>query len=149
MPLIIPKNEILNGYEYLRKFVDIVDHARSSIFISMYIWRMDIYNPSSPINELNHSLFRACARGVHIYSVTNFGDVVCRLRKSKIEAYKYAGPNCFHNKIVVVDSIYYFIGSHNFSNHALTSNIEVSICAFDPVNAQRLENFIRSIKKIE
>ena len=145
----IPKNEILNGYTYLKKFVEIVSSARTSIYISMYIWRMDVLNPLSPISELNRALANARARGVRVYSVTNFGDVVRRLQGQGIEAYKYAGPNCFHNKIVVVDSQYYFIGSHNFSNHALLSNVEVSICAFDPVNAQKLENFILSIKTIK
>ena len=112
----ICKIEVLIGYAYLTKLTYILDHARTSIFISMYIWRMDSKDFGSAIYKLNSAIVRAKKRGVRVYTVTNSGDVVHSLRGQKIESFKYAGANCFHNKIVVVDSFYSFVGSHNFSN---------------------------------
>lgn len=119
--------QVLVGYSYVKKLINLLDHARSSCYISIYIWRLDNQDPKTPIGQLNASIRSASARGVKFYVVANYGLTVSHLRNWQIDAFRYRGSNCFHNKIVVIDGSHVFVGSHNLSNTAFTANVEVSL----------------------
>lgn len=139
------KSELIIGSEYVKKVIPLLDSAKHSIYISMFIWRWYAKDPFCDMSLLNSAFVRAVRRGVKIYSVTDSGFLLDQLNALGILARKYQSSDILHTKAVVIDSEILIIGSHNFSQSAMTSNVESSTIGYDKELAVRMETYIMSL----
>lgn len=113
---------------------DLMDNAKESIVISMYIMKP---SKKDPVSLLTNDLIEAMARGVtvEIYMNGKFWSqqiMDTSNEKKEIDALKDKGaliykvdPNyLLHDKLIIVDSRYVVEGSTNWSAAALKSNFE-------------------------
>ncbi|OGX03900.1 MAG: hypothetical protein A3G87_03540 [Omnitrophica bacterium RIFCSPLOWO2_12_FULL_50_11] len=113
----------------------LIDRARSSIVISMYLVRPG-EDPKHPVNRLLHDLIEARRRGVSvtIYLNTKFkgqnpvklveGPWFDRLRESSVEIKLVSPVRRLHDKLVIVDRRFVVEGSTNWSVAAIQDNLE-------------------------
>jgi len=138
--------EILIGYRYASRILDLINSSRDSVYIACYIWRVGGLDPHSPLSQINEALRRAHHRGVTVYLVTASTEVRKQFQSRGVPAHKYTGGKIFHNKVAVIDGQYAIVGSHNFSNHAFTANVELSILYQDPEMGESLIKYIKSLQ---
>lgn len=141
-------NELLIGNEYIKKVIPLIDKAKHSIHICMFIWRWYEKDPFCDISLLNASFVNAVRRGVKVYSLTDSGSLVEKLNGLGIKAKKFQSSDVLHTKAVIIDSEIAVIGSHNFSNSAMFSNVETSTINRNPEMSKKLENYIMSLYNI-
>lgn len=105
----------------------LIDDASDSIDIIVYDWRFYKHDPASAVSLFNASLVRALARGVKIRALVN-SPVIERVL-TDLGFYAKCLPNdrILHSKLMILDGKKIVIGSHNYSQHAFTSNHEASV----------------------
>jgi phosphatidylserine/phosphatidylglycerophosphate/cardiolipin synthase-like enzyme len=138
-------NELLIGKEYVKKVIPLLDNAKHSITICMFIWRWYPKDPFSDISQLNSAFVRAVRRGVKVYAVTQFGTIIETLKAVGIDAHQHQSSDVLHTKAIIIDSEIAITGSHNFSASAMFSNVETSTINYEPELAVRLETYIKSL----
>ncbi len=140
----------ISDRKYEPAVIELLDNAKESIAISMYIIQS---NGSGPVKLLLRDLEEALDRGVSvdIYLNTYFQDGR-PLNTENDEAYdilKKKGGRVFgvtpsarmHDKLIIVDNRYVVIGSANWSISALKNNYESTTLVDSPGFAK--EMFIR------
>lgn len=146
--------EYVDDGEYLPLLLDLVATARQSILVSMY------HVPAGPraasLEEVLDALGDAAGRGVYVYMVLNMppnpsdsqhekhSALAERLRQRGVDVRLNVPALSLHEKVVVVDLAKILIGSHNWSEGALTGDAVYESGAFivlprqDPRWAQRI-----------
>jgi phosphatidylserine/phosphatidylglycerophosphate/cardiolipin synthase-like enzyme len=71
-------------------------------------------------------LVRAVRRGVRVRALVNSAAIVNILRSVNIQAKCPDIEGLVHSKMIIIDGKDLIIGSHNFTQHAFTTNLEVS-----------------------
>ncbi len=140
-------------YKTLRSFIA---HATKKIDISMFIFK----TTKSPKNKaviLSQDLIHARQRGVKVNlllensgydpGINKINRRVARLlKKNKIKVRFESKNTTTHTKIVVIDTRFCFVGSHNFTHSALSRNHEFSLLVDSKKLAKELINYIKSIR---
>jgi phosphatidylserine/phosphatidylglycerophosphate/cardiolipin synthase-like enzyme len=67
------------------------------------------------------------------------------LRDNGIKVFFDSPNTTTHTKLVVIDSRYSFVGSHNFTHAALKHNNELSLLIDDQALAHRLTDYMNGI----
>jgi phosphatidylserine/phosphatidylglycerophosphate/cardiolipin synthase-like enzyme len=124
---------LLENREYYSKLLETVRKANQSVYVVMYVVKYDPKEPDDPVNMLLQVLVDLYKAGKDVKILVDDETY-----KSYPETVQYlvskgvpvrldpkAGTTT-HAKIVVVDSTYVFVGSHNWTESALTANNEVS-----------------------
>jgi cardiolipin synthase len=118
---------IKGGSSYFNLLGKLIQNAKHSIYLRVYIW-----NDDETGNEIKNLLCNAAKRGVKVYAVADgyasqglSKEFIRRLRDSKVH-FKYFEPlwRCshfyfgrrLHEKIVVVDETKALVGGINFAN---------------------------------
>lgn len=121
-------------------FVHAIDHAQEKILI---------INPYLTLcRHIKRSLKRAAKRGVDVQiMVSSKSDIpitprvveynVHRLMKHGIQIYFFEG-GFHHSKIMMVDSLYSFVGSANLNSRSLSFDYECNLLIADPCTTQQL-----------
>lgn len=128
------EHKFLKNEEYSKNLTKLVDEAKQSICILMFDWRWYEHDPACEMQKINQSLVRAARRGVFVRAYTQNDYVQKTLLSVGIHARKHKGKNLLHTKLVIIDDKTVILGSHNFSNSAMRSNDELSVCITDPYN---------------
>lgn len=121
---------------YLGRVYELLDRARSSIVISMYVLKPG-EDPKHPVNRLLEDLLEARRRGVEvtIYLNTKFegfaspdrvadGPWFQKLGKAGVTIKLISPVRRLHDKLLIVDRRFVVEGSTNWSVSALTDNFE-------------------------
>ena len=120
------------GHELL----DLLDSARESVVIeSPYL---------VPSKALQRGLARTLARGVRVRILTNslattdnlwpqagYAGHKKGLVRSGVELWEYAGPECLHSKVAVIDGETVIVGSYNLDPRSEHLNTELALVATD------------------
>ena len=107
--------------------IPLIDSALDSIDIIVYDWRFYKNDPGSPVSQFNQAIARACQRGVRVRCIVQNDGVVDNLNKMGCWAKKLNTTKILHTKLLIVGKTRVVIGSHNYTQHAFTSNEEASI----------------------
>lgn len=145
MPTPIVKNEILIGKQYTKEIVSRINSATKNIFVFMYDWRWYKNDFSCDMSLINQSLVRAVRRGVKVNAILNSSEVIETLQSLGINAVKWQDNHLMHAKAVIIDEWVSVIGSHNFSESAMGTNLEISQISEDEYTAKKLISYFLSL----
>jgi len=156
-PQISPQNilcqvYVLKNKEYYSKLFDIVSKANKSVVVVMYVVKYDPKDINDPVNKLLETLVSLHREGVEVKVLVDdetydsYPETIEYLLSNNISIKldPKAGITT-HAKIVVVDNLYVFIGSHNWTESALMYNNEVSVLIISKEIAQNVLNYINTL----
>lgn len=137
--------KILIGSKYADELLDKIETSKKNIDIIMYDWRFYPDNPEHPISQINQALYRAVSRGVIVRAVVNNEIIKNNLDILKIKAKYLKSSRILHSKIVIIDNDILFIGSHNLTRNAVTTNLESSLMVKIPEDETRLRDYFNNL----
>lgn len=145
MSAIILQTELVLGTAYYLKAYELLNSAQHSIDILMYEWKWYENDPSCKMQRLNQAIVRAVRRGVKVRALVNDGKALTTLKAQGIDARTNFSSVVMHTKAVVVDGRHVLTGSHNFTENAMSSNIETSTLYTDEKIAKQLSDYMVSL----
>lgn len=142
---------ILNNPDFLIHLLKQFESARREVIISTYLFNWE-GDEKCPVGRIIQALLKAKGRGVEV-EVFLEGSQRLRAVKARncLEAAKipvhFDTPAMFlHEKVVVIDGFGIFIGSQNFTQVSLTTNIEKAVYLEDASLAVEMIKEIRERK---
>ena len=148
---------ILSDKKYYDNLIQYIKKARKTIHMSMFIFKITDSPKNRPALVLKE-LIAAGKRGVRIRVIlekSGYDDklnlenrrVAKKLKKHRI-AVSFDSPDITtHTKLVVIDSRYSFVGSHNLTHSALAYNHEFSLLIDNKTLAQKLIGYMKTIDR--
>jgi phosphatidylserine/phosphatidylglycerophosphate/cardiolipin synthase-like enzyme len=144
---------LLRNQEYAEALFNRIGTARESIVCSFYLFKITETRNNQP-RRIAEELIRARKRGVAVTVILEKGksaqdrlysdnrNTADLLTRSGVNVY-FADPGVTtHNKIVVIDKRYIFLGSHNLTQGALKYNNELSVLIDSPEMAADVRTFL-------
>lgn len=148
---------LLENRNYHHVLSSKIDRARRSIRIMMYLFKTseNKYNYATRLLEL---LIQAEERGVDIEVIAELSDynltlndsnryTLKKLKNHGIKVRTDSLERQTHTKLVIIDDIFTFIGSHNFSHSALGLNNELSLMIESQEVAEKSLDYFKSIRE--
>lgn len=144
----------ISDRQYEPAVIDLLDNAKESIVISMYI-----INPSDKgpvallVNDLAEALDRGVTVAIYLNTKSTYEDTHADRRKALFNMLRGKGANIYevdrsyrlHDKVIIVDSRYVVEGSTNWSVSALKSNYESNTLIDSPGLAEAKLRRIREL----
>lgn len=125
------KHKLLIGKDYGTELVRVIGEARASLDIIMFEWRWFENDPGARISQINSAILSARKRGVSVRAIVNYPQQAENLASRGIPSRCVAVQRLMHAKAVIADREVVVIGSHNFTQTALQSNLEFSVLFSD------------------
>lgn len=113
--------------DYPKVVIPLLDSALFSIDIIVYDWRFYKHEPANAVSLFNTAILRAVKRGVKVRCLVQNVNVVSNLKNMGCDARILNSKRILHTKLLIIDKTRVVIGSHNYTQHAFTSNHEASI----------------------
>lgn len=146
--------EFLEGKDYFPRVKQLLEKAESSIYVVMYEMRYYHEYPLSLSNQLIQELIKAVKRGVNVVVILDVSSYNEKNTKGNQEAGKILKKNgvivkydsldiTTHAKLLVIDTRYCVVGSHNWTYFGLTRNNEVSVMVDSPSLAKEIVEWIK------
>ena len=138
--------------EYYNALISLLDKANRSVHIVMFVVKYDPHEPRDPVNNVLRKLVELKSRGVDVKIVVD--DETYNKHRETIRFLAENGipikldessARTTHAKIVVIDDRIVFVGSHNWTESALTKNHEASVCIDSEEIAERFERYFETI----
>jgi len=139
--------EVLIGREFAPRLIELVKQARLSIKILVFDWRWYDGEVGSKCQIFNNEIILAKRRGVEVSAVVNSPFVCRQFQDQGINIKQSELKNTLHVKMVIIDSKYVFVGSHNLTKNAFEINHELSLLSDDENAIKECEAFFDSVKK--
>ena len=147
--------KLLLDKEYFPTLLDAIANAQSEIDVAMFLFKTTGSARNKPAMVLER-LAAASKRGVQVEVVLEKSAYDDQLNKENQHAARLLkdrgirvrfdrGKATTHTKLVVIDRRYSFIGSHNLTNAALSSNHEASLFIDNRGLAEKLLHYIRKL----
>ena len=144
--------EFLIGSEYSRKLVEILQNAKCSVEVLMYHWRVSRGKSKPRVSAVEKEISDALARGVKVRVILNHGlpsDPIRKtnstaagwLRSKGAEVRFWGTGRTMHSKLFLVDRTFLVSGSHNFSESAMTKNIEISAFVVGSGDIRKVQDY--------
>lgn len=146
--------EALPDREYYDRAKQLISRANSSIHIAVFILKYDPHESiySDPVNMLLKALVDAKKRGVDVRVVVDdvtkreYGDTIEYLKVHGIPVrLDPSGNTLLHAKIMVIDGMWVFVGSHNWSESAMHYNKEYSLLVRSRTIASKVESYFEDL----
>lgn len=142
------KIEAIIGAEYPDKVIPLIEGATKNIDIISYDWRWYPNQPAHTVQRVNIALVNASRRGVFIRALLNKGDLVALLKAQGIKAKTLTDRRTLHSKMLLIDSKFLVIGSHNITRNAFSHNVEASAIIELPEETTRFAQFFENLYNI-
>lgn len=113
--------------EFPQVAIRLIESAKESIDIVVFDWRFYKNDPANPVSLFNQAIARAARRGVYVRCLVQNDGVVDNLKILGCDARRITSKKILHTKLLVVDKLNIIIGSHNYTQHAFSSNHEASV----------------------
>jgi phosphatidylserine/phosphatidylglycerophosphate/cardiolipin synthase-like enzyme len=139
------KNDVIIANKFLSKILPIINSARKSIDIIVFDWRWYEDTPASDCQKFNLAICDALRRGVRVRAVVNSDDIATKLRSVGANVKKHISRHLLHAKIMIFDDETVLIGSHNYTQSAMTSNYELSVVLSEIENIKEFNSFFEYI----
>lgn len=153
--------EIINDRDYYPKVHKMLQEAKESIYVIMYLARYYDKYANSPTNVLLRDLAGSKAKGLKVNVVLDQGApalgrskvqnlenerVVEFLKKNKIPYQLDSPKTTTHSKLIIIDGLYTIIGSTNWSYSAMEKNHETAVIIKSKQVAEAYLQYFRTIK---
>lgn len=131
--------------EYKNKFIELVKNSKHSILGFIYHDSLFSSVNGSAIDSYILELRQAKTRGVDIQILCNSDQQVEKLRKHSIPSKRVIGYKTMHSKAFCFDNNILLVGSHNFTENAVSVNLEMSAILTDQESIQKFVKFFNTI----
>lgn len=144
--------EFLPDVKYYERLLDLLPRANRSVYVVMFVMKYDPREPRDPVNNLLNLLADLKRRGVDVRIIVD--DETYESYPATIEFLKNntipvkldeSRGRTTHSKIVIIDDDYVFLGSHNWTESALTRNHETSLLVRSRELVSRLKEYFNNI----
>jgi len=154
----IQPNELLllADQDYFPVLIQHIQQAKQQIDIAMYVFKTS-KSPKNKATQLLKALINAQQRGVNVRvflekkkqgSLNTYNQATAkRLKKAHINVIFDDIKTTSHQKIVIIDQRWNFIGSHNFTHSALALNHEISLLLDNQKLAMDNINYLNQLGK--
>ena len=144
---------LLRNQEYAEALLKRIGNAHESIVCSFYLFKVTDTRNNKP-RRIAEELVRARKRGVAVTVILEKGksaqdklsaenlNTAALLKRDGVNVYFAAPGVTTHNKIVVIDKRYIFLGSHNLTQGALKYNNELSVLIDSPEMAAEVLTYL-------
>ncbi|MGD0845267.1 MAG: phospholipase D-like domain-containing protein [Geobacteraceae bacterium] len=144
---------LLRNQEYAEALLNRIGNARESIVCSFYLFKITETRNNQPA-RIAEELVRARKRGVAVTVILEKGksaqdklyeenrNTAALLTRDGVNVHFAAPGVTTHNKIVVIDRRYIFLGSHNLTQGALRYNNELSVLIDSPEMAAEVRAYL-------
>jgi len=148
--------QVIADQEYFPTLLTLIQHARQSIELSMFIFKTTT-SPQNRPTIIADELGKAVRRGVKVELLLEKSGydpklneenekVAAKLRRQGVTV-RFDSPEVTtHTKVVIVDRRLVLLGSHNLTQAALAYNHEVSLLIDSQPLADRLAGYLNLIK---
>ena len=148
---------ILSDKKYYDNLIQYIKKAKKTIHMAMFIFKITDSPKNRPALVLKE-LINAGKRGVSIRVIlekSGYDDnlnlenrrVAKKLKKHRIAVFFDSPDITTHTKLVVIDSRYSFVGSHNLTHSALAYNHEFSLLIDNKTLARKLIGYMKTIDR--
>lgn len=142
-------NKLIVDNHFLAATFDLISSAKRSVDISSYKFQPPSDKKNKKINILFNLIALKAKGGITVRVLLNKEQPLRGVSRVNFVAARYLNAagvlvkrlkdfRICHAKIILVDNIRYYIGSHNFSEHAFRSNFETGVCGSDVGLAREL-----------
>jgi phosphatidylserine/phosphatidylglycerophosphate/cardiolipin synthase-like enzyme len=150
-----PQMAIVNDRDYYESMENDIQSANKSILVAMYEMKYDLDQPTDPVNILCQELVDAKDRGVNVTVLIEY-KTYFEIMNNNLDAFNYLKQHNIrvnldnesstdHTKLVVIDGIIVYVGSHNWSESSLSYNHETSVRIMSEDSAKTYSNYFWSI----
>lgn len=119
--------EVLVGAQFLDRAVTLLNSAQQSVRIIVFDWRVYPHDAGQPVNRLALAVVAAKKRGIDVRILINSDIIRNHLKNMGVESKRCYHSNLVHAKVMIVDGRYAIVGSHNYTQAAMSLNLEVSV----------------------
>lgn len=144
--------EFLPDTMYYNKLLEMLPRANRSVYVIMFVMKYDPREPGDPVNNILNILVSLKKRGVDVRIIVDdetyesYPETITFLKNNTIPVrLDESRGRTTHSKIVIVDGTYVFIGSHNWTESALTRNHETSILIRSTELASKMTEYFNNI----
>ncbi len=143
---------LLTDKEYMSNLLYLLDHADSYVHVIMFVVKYDAREENDPVNQVLHRLVDLADRGVDVRIIVD--DATLRSYSDTIRFLKDHGINVkldessgrtTHTKMVIIDGEILLVGSHNWTESALSRNHEATILVRDSTIIGEAEEYFEAI----
>jgi len=143
---------LLPDRTYLPEALSLFETANRSIYAAIYVVKYDPGDPDDPVNALLQSLVEVKSRGLDVRVLVDdetnasYRQTITYLLENNVPVRldKSSGVTT-HTKIVIVDGRYLIVGSHNWTESALSRNHEYSTLLKDSSHAQEADEYFETL----
>lgn len=133
---------LLINNEYAGAIVQHIRSAKSLIELTLFHDTFNSKVSGSNIDRIIFSLVEAKKRGVTIKIFCNSENQVERFRRYNFQIKKARGFKTMHAKAIIFDREILIMGSHNLSENAMTTNLEISVILNDREIINKLTKYL-------
>lgn len=145
---------VLEDHSYLKTVKNLILHANKSVYVAIYVIKYDIKEPDDPVNQLLYVLVDAHNRGLDVKvlvddpTLRSYPNTISYLKNNSVEVRldKSKGVTS-HMKIVIIDDKYLVVGSHNWTESALSYNHEYSVLISSQYFSEEAKNYFINLWK--
>ncbi len=137
--------KLIIGKEYVPNITPLFDSAKNTLDIVAYDFRLYPDQIGGLPFQLLESLKSALRRGVKIRIITMRLESCEPLKALGFSAKHWQTGKTLHAKFFVADNSIAVLGSHNYTNNALTLNHEVSVIVNCAAFAAELQNYFNDL----
>ena len=147
---------LLRNQEYAEALVQGIGNARSSIACSFYLFKITESRGNLP-RRIAEELVKARKRGVEVTVILEKGRdardnlnadnrrTAALLTRGGVKVFFDSPGVTTHNKVVVIDNRYLYLGSHNLTQSALRHNNELSVLIDSPEMAAEVKAYLERL----
>lgn len=151
------RTTLLRNREYAQALLDGIATARRSIFLTVYLFKINDSRGNLP-REVAEGLLNARRRGVEVTVLLESSHdrsdqlnaenrrTAVLLRRGGVRVLADDPGTTTHVKAAVIDDRLVFIGSHNLTQSALRHNNELSIMVDSPDLAAQVKSYLERIR---
>jgi len=126
---------VINDRDYASVAMELVEAANESIYLVVFILKYDPGDPIDPVNDLVWALGNACERGVAVNVILEGRSDIIEINQAAFDYLSSVGANITydaggittHCKLLIVDELFVLVGSHNWTESAMSYNHEASV----------------------
>lgn len=137
--------DIIIGKEFVKKVIPLIDGAKNDICIIVYDWRNYKKDVGSSVFKLNQALISAVKRKVSVRVIIHPKNSNQKWVKDFFKTKELYSNKTIHTKMMIIDSDYLVIGSHNYTFSGLELNQEISVISKDKSAIQRTQKFFNTL----
>ncbi len=137
---------------YFGNLTNYLESANTSVYVVMYVMKYDPKEYNDPVNILLRKLVELKNMGIDVKVIVDdetydsYPETIEFLVRNGVPVkLDESNGRTTHSKIVVIDGKYVFIGSHNWTESALTRNHETTLLVNSPELARQVVEYIESI----